>query len=215
MSSWNFRVLGLLVGVLWGATPASAVSLGVEFDTGNAGSFADVTVSKTGDDLFFEITTNVAPNTELGAGADIHEFYFNLVGGFTGVAISSTDSQHPNGMYELSASPSVQGGAGSSFDYGINFGNGGGPPGNGVLQMATFTLTADQELFLSSLLELSSTNNAGDVHIAAHFQGTSWAGGSGATSETVGAVIPEPATALLLSGGLLVLGRAGARRRRR
>lgn len=209
MGLWLFAGL-LSLGL---AGQAQAFQFDVELDTGDSGSFAVVSISELAGDLFFQVTTNVPPNTDLGADADLQDFYFNLDGVFTGLAISSTDTQDPNGMYALLVDPAVKGGAGASFDYGVNFGNGGGPSGNGTLQDATFTLSADQDLFLSSLNVLSPTNNAGPVDFAAHFQSTMWAGDPGQDSETVGGVIPEPATGLLLAAGLGALGVRGRRRR--
>ncbi len=204
------RVLTLALGIglgLGGSRGAEAVSfpLGVEFDAGLLGSFGTVSVTASGGDLQFQIS--LAP--ALGSGADLHEFYFNLGDGFTGLMISSTDSV--NSPYTFSSSPSVAGGAGSSFDFGVNFGNGAGNPGNGVLQMATFSLSANQALSIADLLISSSTSQNLQVFFAAHIQGTSLV--QGATSETVGTLVPEPATLALALLGLIGLAIASPRRR--
>jgi hypothetical protein len=110
-----------------------------------------------------------------------------------------------NSAYVLTANPSVAGGAGSSFDFGVNFGNGGGPPGNGLLTGATFVLSAAQALAVDDLLIASSTSQGIQAFFAVHAQSTSL---TSATSETVGA-IPEPATAALLLAGLAGLAAVG------
>ena len=182
---------------------ALSIPLDVEFDDAVSGDFASVTVTEDGGELRFEIA--IGPGSDLGGEADLHEFYFNLTGSFSGLSISSDDPQHPRGEYALASDPSVRGGAGSSFDFGVNFGNGGGPPGNGTLQTASFTLGAAQPLSIADLFE-TSTAAGGEVtvHFAAHFQNTSFANGS--DSETVGGVIPEPGTGALLGLGLGILG---------
>jgi len=197
---------GLLAAAVlsFSASSASALTfpLNVEFDTGATGSFGTVTVTENAGDLDFTIElTNV-----LGAEADLHEFYFNLEGDPTGVAISST--QVVQTAFTLASNPSVAGGAGSSFEYGVNFGNGAGGPGNGVLGTAIFRISADQPLTLASLSPTSATSQGIVVNVAAHVQGTAFT--QGADSETVGGVVPEPSTA-----GLLVLGLAAVASRRR
>ena len=182
---------------------ALSIPLDVEFDDAVSGDFASVTVTEDGGELRFEIA--IDPGSDLGGEADLHEFYFNLTGSFSGLSISSDDPQHPRGQYALAGGPSVRGGAGSSFDFGVSFGNGGGPPGNGTLQTASFTLGAAQPLSIADLFE-TSTASGGEVtvHFAAHVQSTSFANGS--DSETVGGVIPEPGTGALLGLGLGILG---------
>jgi hypothetical protein len=195
-----------LVGLLLGAKTAHATSfaLDAEFDNGTVGTFGTVDVTEeTGGDLLFQITLNPAV---LGAGADLNEFYFNLPSAITGASISSTDAVST--PYELSVDPSVKGGAGSSFAYGVNFGNGAGANGNGVLQSASFLLAADSDLAISDLLISSSTSGGVVVFFAAHVQGTTF---TNQDSETVGSSVPEPA--VLSLGGVGLACAALARRR--
>lgn len=206
LRSWLSIVSATALG-LFLAGSASAVSfpLNVEFDDGTIGTFGNVDVTEVAGDLLFEITVDAS----LGAGADLHELYFNLSGTQTGLAISSSDVV--NTAYTLLTDPPVAGGAGSSFGFGVNFGNGAGPPGNGVLQTASFVLSADGALGVSNLLLSSSTSQNIEVYLAAHVQGTSLV--PGVTSETVGSLVPEPGTLSLVLLGLLGLGAAGQRPR--
>jgi hypothetical protein len=197
-----FAVLASLLGA--NAARATSFALDAEFDNGTVGNYGTVDVTEqTGGDLLFQITLNPAV---LGAGADLQEFYFNLPSAITGAAITSTDVV--NTSYSLDANPSVMGGAGSSFAYGVNFGNGAGPSGNGVLQSASFLLAADSDLSISDLLISSSTSQGLEVFFAAHVQGTTL---TNQDSETVGSSVPEPA---LLPLGGLGLACAGLARRR-
>jgi len=95
--------------------------------------------------------------------------------------------------------PSVAGGAGSSFDWAVEFGNGAGPMGNFQLQTASFTLSLFGDLFVSNLLESSFASGGSlAVQMAAHIQGISAL--TGATSETIGGtIVPEPSTAMLMA----------------
>jgi hypothetical protein len=205
LRSW-FSIAAALALGLFAANPAAAVSfpLNVEFDDGTIGTYGNVEVTEVAGDLQFQITLDAS----LGAGADLHELYFNLVGMETGLAISSSDVVTT--AYTLLTAPPVAGGAGSSFGFGVNFGNGAGAPGNGVLQTASFVLSADGALGVSDLLLSSSTSQDIEVYLAAHVQGTSLV--PGVTSETVGSLVPEPGTLSLVLLGLLGLGAAGQRR---
>jgi hypothetical protein len=149
-----------------------------------------------GDDLDFSIMLNGL----LGPREDAHQFYFNLIGAGTFTGLSIPSSNAPNTEYRLVTSPRVVGGAGSSFDFGVRLGNGAGRGGNGVLTLATLTLSADQALMPSDLLESSFTSGGIEAEMALHIQGTSTRPGS----ETLGGVVllPEPSTALLLAAGL-------------
>jgi len=195
-------VVGWLVGA--NAAHATSFALDAEFDNGTVGNFGTVDVTaQAGGDLLFQITLNPAV---LGAGADLHEFYFNLPSAITGASITSTDVV--NTSYSLAANPPVAGGAGSSFAYGVNFGNGAGANGNGVLQSASFLLAADSDLAISDLLISSSTSGGVVVFFAAHVQGTTF---TNQDSETVGSSVPEPA--VLSLGGVGLACAALARRR--
>lgn len=196
-SPWLLAAVGA-VGLHAAPIAATSFPLNVEFDDGIVGTFGNVEVTEqVGGDLLFQITLDT---TELGAGADLHELYINLADTITGVSITSSDVV--NTAYELEADPSVAGGAGSSFAYGVNFGDGAGASGNGVLQTASFLLAADSDLTVDDLLISSSTSDGIEVFLAAHVQGTDL--------ETVGNSVPEPTTFLL---GALALAVAALRRR--
>ena len=198
-----------LAAALISSAPARALTfhLNTEFDAGTIGNHLTLTVNQNGAALDFALSL---AGTDLGPGSDLHEFYFNLVGTPTNVQISNTNA--PTTAYALSLNPSVAGGAGSSFEYGVNFGNGAGGPGNGVLKTASFRISANQPLTLALLGQTSTTASGIVVEFAAHLQGTSFV--PGATSETVGAAIPEPSTVLLVTTGLLGLAYAGRSSRR-
>jgi len=196
---WGALLAALALGLGPGTASAIGFYLEVEFDTGQIGNFVHVTIEEDLGALDLRIELGDA----LGDEADLHEFYFNLLGSFTGVAISTDDA--PATPYALSSDPPILGGAGSDFDYGVNFGDGAGGTGNGVLAAATFRLTADQPLSISDLLE-SSFASGGSIEsqFAAHVQGTELF--VGADSETVGGVVPEPATGALVALGVALIG---------
>jgi MYXO-CTERM domain-containing protein len=190
-----------------GAARATTFTLNVEFDNGTVGTFGSVEVTEiAGGDLLFELSVDAGA---LGPGSDLHEFYFNLPSAITGVSITSTDVVTT--AYELLVAPPPAGGAGSSFAYGVSFGNGAGPKGNDVLQDASFVLAAGVDLAIADLLIGSHVNSGFDVYFAAHVQGTSLLG---ETSETVGSQVPEPGTLVLGALGLLGLAAVSRRRER-
>jgi hypothetical protein len=200
------RLATLLFWVVLLPTPALALnfSLDIEFDEGAKGNFGDVDVIESDGELDFTITLI----DELGTDADLHKFYFNLVGDFSGLGIKDTDAPSNGTEYALLFDPPVAGGAGSSFDYGISLGNGAGEKGNGRLESASFTLFSTQALSPDDLMASSFASGASiEIFMAAHVQGTSLV--RSGDSETVGSVVPEPSTGLLLVVGLGLLARSG------
>ena len=178
-----------------------SIDLVHEFDGNSNGvtSFGTIELSQNGSSVDFEIIANT---TNL-VGGDIQELYFNLPNSIdvNSLVVSGSGgvSNHTiNPFTTLGANPNVTGGSGASFDTGINFGNGGGPPGNGTLTTATFSLTATGGLLVSDLVsETSTSNNAPPVFMAVHFQSADVFGNG---SETVGGIaIPEPSALILLA----------------
>jgi len=202
-----FCVILLMMTLTAGSAAAYTFDLKYEFD-GDLPvlTYGTVDVTQSGDDLLFIITVDTT--TVLGTNADIHELYFNLT--FTPTNLAITADNHPNNAYTLlGPNPSVTGGAGASFDWGVSFGNGGGPAGNGTLQYASLTLSADEALSVSNLFELSYPNGIPPVNVAVHFQGTATSPGS----ETIGGYyeVPLPGAMWLFGSGLM--GLAGLRRK--
>jgi hypothetical protein len=197
--------LGLVacLGLLPDPAQALTLPLTFEFDDGVEGDYGTVVIEEDGaGGIFFEVSLG----PDLGPDADLHYFYFNLSSNVPDLVISSDDPVAT--VYGLAAGSSVRGGAGSSFDYAVFFGNGAGPPGNGTLQTATFTLSSTStDLSLADFFELSSTSQGLESNFAAHVQSTSTRAGS----ETVGAVVPEPTTLGMMVCGLLGLAAAGRR----
>lgn len=209
--SWA-AIAGLATLLLCGAAliPTSALavnfSLDIEFDDGITGNFGNAEVIENGGELDFTITLT----DELGSGADLHRFYFNLTSAFSGLGIKGTNAPSNGSDYVLLFDPSVAGGAGSSFDYGINLGSGAGKKGNGKLKTASFTLFASQALTLADLLGSSfASGNSIEIFMAVHVQGTSLV--ESASSETLGSIVPEPSTGLLMMMGLALLGQSRRR----
>ena len=195
-----WTVLAMAGLLLAPSAQAVGFTLDVEFDDGLRGSYADVEVTQDGTGLLFEIALRDA----LGPDADLHVFYFNLDGAVPELSLTSDDDVTT--AYVLSPAPPVAGGAGSDFDYGVSFGNGAGPPGNGQLTTASFriapldpSLTLALDAFLAAAPSLASGGSI-EAMAALHVQGTSLV--SGASSETVGGVVPEPGTGLLLAAGV-------------
>lgn len=186
--------------VLGGLSTAHADSLTVEliyqFSGNRNGDFGTVTVTETGGDLQFTITAG----PDLGQNMDLQEFYFNLVGSFTGLTVSSTDPQAGR-AYRFGMPATVIGNGNFSFDADVNFGNGSDSSGNGVLPVATFILSAVEDLTLAAIMETSNgTTVPVPVLFAARFQGTSEGGMGGIT---VGAPVPLPGAVWLMGSALL------------
>jgi len=197
---------GAVLLSLLAAVSASAFTFDLMYEFDGAlpvKSYGTVNVTQNGSYLDIEILANTMA---LGMDADISKFYFNLLDGVTGLTIVGDDA--PFTPYALTGpNPPVTGGAGSSFDWRVDLGNGGGNKGNAILQRALFTLSADSPLVIADLFEFSYPNNTPPVNVAVHFQGTS----TPFDSETVGGAVPIPATIWLLGAGLAAL--VGIRRR--
>ncbi|WP_028583695.1 PEP-CTERM sorting domain-containing protein [Desulfogranum mediterraneum] len=198
-----------LLLVLIGSSISHALFIDLvhELDGNSDGSVSYGTITVTeigGGDLRFEIT---AEPTALGSPlADIHELYFNLLNDVpaTDLLVSDFTPTTLGPISSVETPLTIAGAPNDLFEYGINFGNGGGPAYR--FTSVAFTLSASVDLFISHLLETSDPNNTGPVTMAVHFQETAIFGDD---SETIGGSpgipIPEPTTMLLFSTGLVGL----------
>ena len=217
--------LVLSVGIVGLAGDAVAGSLTlpltVEFDDGLTGDFGTILLEDHDEDPAIpigDLRITIVLAADLGDDADLHDFYFNLPDSVDADGLEISDSLCDGGScqndFDLEIGRPVRGGAGSDFDFRVNFGNGGGPPGNGHLDTASFLLGADGPLTIADLVAESSETSAGiEATFAIHVQSTDLVRGS--DSETVGTLVPEPGTAALLAFGLAGLGLAGRRGRER
>jgi hypothetical protein len=198
------RLLGCLLLMIPFTANALTYSLDIELDTGRTSDFIRVDIVENGDDALDFI---IAIDSDLlGADADLNALYFNIDDSLVdpeGLRIEWSNA--PVTAYQLVAARGVRGGAGSAFDFSIDFGDGASSRGNGVLQVASLTLTG---LTLESLSESSYASGGSiEIGLAAHVQGTSLY--PGVTSETLGgslSAVPEPAAGSMTLFGLLVLG---------
>lgn len=201
-------VAGALLGLFGGsrAEASLVLDLTVDFDGGTV-DYGTVELIESGGDVIVVITGDTGA---LGADVDVHEFYFNLP--FTPTNLQALDSSTVAGTStcsdascSISSPATVAGAAGTDFEHEVNFGD--GAP---MLNPFELLLSADEAITIADLTsELSDGNNHDGVFVGVHFQNTTTNPGS----EAVGAVTPEPGTALLLGlglSGLAVRGRPRA-----
>lgn len=210
--------LAIALGGLAFAGEAAAngmISLPIAIELGpqRTGNFGTLEIGEVGGDLLFKITLDT---DVLGSKADLHEFYFNLDGGFDAddLAISVVSINGvggaPKTAFDLDDGGPTRGGAGARFDFSLNFGNGASKKGNERIQSVEFLLDADEDLTLADVLgDASSTGRGLEVLFAAHVAGSG--NGNGSASATIGVLVPEPETALLLALGLVGLVVVGRR----
>ncbi len=227
-------VLGIVLAGLVICSPVHAavetanIDLIYEFD-GNSLTTNFGTIVLQDNELLDGVDVTITANTANLLGGDIHEWYFNLpdkfgsliARDFTLSDFGGVSNKGIGSFTMLRSDPSIAGGAGALFEWGVNFGNGGGKNGNGQLTTATFNIDAAVGLEVQDFLdaELSYPNNTPPVLEAVHFQGT---GVFGATSETVGgpplhiSTNPEPSSVVIwLAMGGICAGVATYRSRKR
>lgn len=190
-----------LSGIAGAQADAVTFNLIYQLDDGTTGDFGDVTVTEVGGDLLFEI--NRGP--DLHFSADLSEFYFNLNGDFTGLSVTTSDS--PTTPYTFSMPATERGDSMFEFEAEVNFGNGSGASGNGTLTMASFLLSANENLTLAAIMETSSDDAVPEpIVVAAFFEIFEL------PNDIVGAPVPLPGAVWLLGSGLF--GLLAIRRRR-
>lgn|SRR5262245_12971541 len=149
----HFTALAVASTLAGAAAPAAAASLtlpfNVQFGDGLTGNFGSVTIEERSHGKL-EIT--LALTSELGPKADLHEFYFNFVDSldvddveishFRCRAWGESELGSCHTDFDIEEDPSVRGGAGSSFDWGVHFGSGASEKGNGYLAELSFKLAA-------------------------------------------------------------------------
>ena len=154
----RFAALAAASVLAGAAAPAAAGSLtsasltlpfDVQFADGLTGNFGSVTIEERSHG---KLQITLALSSELGPEADLHEFYFNLldsldvgdveISHFRCRAWGESELGSCHTDFEIEEDPSVRGGAGSEFDFGVNFGSGGSKKGNGNLAELSFKLAA-------------------------------------------------------------------------
>ena len=235
--SRNIAVGVCALGFLLASSSSTRAAIELSYDLGGNAPGTVFGWIYLEDSLKGGVDVRIAADTAALKGGDIHQWYFNLSDKWAG--LSKTDfvlsdfggeSNRSIGSFTmLGPNPPVAGGAGARFEWGVSFGNGGGPAGNGILTVATFNIDAPGGLKADDFLSapLSSPNNTPQVLQAVHFQSTNVLG---QTSLTVGGLwgkpgddpsndplgnhpVPEPAT-LAIWACLFALGLSVVRRRK-
>lgn len=217
-----FLCLGILSATTAQGSISASYDLKYEFDGNSlATSFGTVELEEVAGGIDVTITANTA-NLH---GGDIHNWYFNVADRLSGLSANDFVLSDFGGISNmaigeftmLGPDPSVAGGAGAEFDWGVGFGNGGGAKGNGTLVEATFHLTTTLGLYVTDFLSapFAQPNNTPATQMAVHFQDTDI---FNADSETVGGVLvnPEPASMVIwltIGGCAVAVGRRRMQRR--